>query len=617
MKKYLMTGVAAIAFVAVFTSCSKSNDLYDEGAVKERQQQQEQQKVENNIELAKAQYAAAFEKAFGKVGSNVDWGFSSKASTRGTRANAGVDYPATSGHINANGNEWAALTTGSNPKTYGGWVVPDPLTEGQIERVKAYFQANPNLNYTDPEWRHFFVQQVYKGGSDVAETSTETITAANNTTYNSNNMTDLYVGPNKDESYKINNFSKGDATVYQNVLDNGEDVNTGSHHSDKIMLMVNIDNTETFTYFNSATSSSFNNKCALVSASDIDEWAAKNGNIGEAVVDKWNRSFLGFDLALMEGSQVYAKDNNGNVVTANYNNAAESPNYAWDGEKVIDISADKTVRKTNGDAIGYLFEHTNWFASEGTIQLNQTQDVQNLTDYSEVNAVVLKSLKYNGTTYQAVVNLPLIKSLADEGYVPTNQYGLTSWHKVGKSDGYFSDWIVTLSKAKRIDEKALYRVIAEDLNASEASDFDFNDVVFDVVKAENNQTTLKLIAAGGIYKLTVAGVEVHEKFGESANEKGEYPMINTGAGPNHDPVEFTINGTYTTPEQIKNIVIKVFKPNTGDDGIELEATTGRPACKILVDDTFGVTKERTDISNEYKNFTKYVTGQFVNEFWWK
>ena len=34
MKKYLMTGVAALAICAAFTSCSKSGDeLYDQGVV--------------------------------------------------------------------------------------------------------------------------------------------------------------------------------------------------------------------------------------------------------------------------------------------------------------------------------------------------------------------------------------------------------------------------------------------------------------------------------------------------------------------------------------------------------------------------------------------------------
>ena len=178
---------------------------------------------------------------------------------------------------------------------------------------------------------------------------------------------------------------------------------------------------------------------------------------------------------------------------------------------------------------------------------------------------------------------------------------------------YAEDWILKVTNA----DKPLYRVIAEDLNAKELSDFDFNDVVFDVVKAENGKTTLKLIAAGGVYKLTVAGREVHELFGQSAKADGTYPMVNTGSGPSHDPVEFQIDGTYTTPEQIKNIEIRVYKPGTGDNGVELTATTGKPACKILVDETFGVVKERANISNQYGNFTKYVGGQFVDEFWWK
>ena len=161
----------------------------------------------------------------------------------------------------------------------------------------------------------------------------------------------------------------------------------------------------------------------------------------------------------------------------------------------------------------------------------------------------------------------------------------------------------------------LYRVIAEDLSASEAGDFDFNDVVFDVVKAEGGKTTLRLICAGGVLPLRVMGIEVHGLFGQATpNEKGEYQMFNTGAGPNVDPVEFEINGEYTTPEQIKNIRIDVSKNGSW---MELQATTGEAACKILVDDTFIPVAERRNIANENKKFTDYVQGTFVDEFWWK
>ena len=158
-------------------------------------------------------------------------------------------------------------------------------------------------------------------------------------------------------------------------------------------------------------------------------------------------------------------------------------------------------------------------------------------------------------------------------------------------------------------------MIAEDLSASEAGDFDFNDVVFDVVKAEGGKTTLKLICAGGTLPLRVMGIEVHGLFGEGTpNASGTYKMYNTGSGPTVAPVTFEVNGEYTTPEQIKNIKIEVFKNSSW---MELKATTGEAACKILVNDTFTPVPERTNIANEYKKFTNYVQGAFVDDFWWK
>ena len=201
-------------------------------------------------------------------------------------------------------------------------------------------------------------------------------------------------------------------------------------------------------------------------------------------------------------------------------------------------------------------------------------------------------------------------------YVGLSLYG-AKWDNGEKILGYqrlqyAEDWILKVTN----DTKPLYRVIAEDLNATEKSDFDFNDVVFDVVKAEGGKTTLKLIACGGIYKLTVGGVEVHGVFGEAAKADGTYPMINTGKGPEYEPKEFQIDGEYKTPAEIKNIKIIVYKPGN-ENGIELTANTGKPACKILVDDAFNVIPENKDISNEYGNFTNYVQGKFDGDFWWK
>ena len=159
----------------------------------------------------------------------------------------------------------------------------------------------------------------------------------------------------------------------------------------------------------------------------------------------------------------------------------------------------------------------------------------------------------------------------------------------------------------------VYRVIAEDLSAAEAGDFDFNDVVFDVLGVNNNKTTLKLICAGGTLPLKVMGIEVHGLFGDTAPELSNHPMYNTGAGPKVNPVTFEVEGEYITPEDINNITIEVYKNNMW---IELTATRGKAACKILVNSSFIPVRERQNIADENLNFTNYVQGQFVSNFWW-
>ena len=166
----------------------------------------------------------------------------------------------------------------------------------------------------------------------------------------------------------------------------------------------------------------------------------------------------------------------------------------------------------------------------------------------------------------------------------------------------------------------LYRVIAEDLSASDAGDFDFNDVVFDVVKVEGENTILRLICAGGTLPLRVRGSEesegreVHAVFGDETPILEKHPMYNTGKGPNVPATEFTVKGKYVTPAEIKNIIIEVYKNNSW---MELQATTGKAACKILVDDTFKPVVERRNIADENNKFTNYVQGSFDGDFWWK
>ena len=139
------------------------------------------------------------------------------------------------------------------------------------------------------------------------------------------------------------------------------------------------------------------------------------------------------------------------------------------------------------------------------------------------------------------------------------------------------------------------------------SDFDFNDVVFDVTfDYPAGKTTITLLAAGGTLPLYVGGQEVHEMFGVSTKT-----MVNTGAGASKDPVSFELDGTFNY--NAKNIVVQVEK-----EGVlaEITAKRGMVASKIAVKPQYEWCKERQDIEAKYPDFGKYVKGE-VGDNWWE
>jgi len=614
MKKIFMLSAAAL----MLFSCGKDSDFSNNG---------------NYVDISaegqiRSQYKTNFNNAFGEPAKNENWGFGSSISRGVTRGNAGEDYPATSEGINANANEWA-----DPAKYFGGWVVPDALTEEQKEIVTKYFQSHPNLGFEDPEFRHFFVQQVYTGGDAQDGESSETITAANGSTYTSANMNLLTVGKTHQH---INNFNAGsygatgtnsntNGTV--NVLNNGQSVG-GTTHEDQIMLMVNIDDTSCFGYHESGASVHKDDKAALVGWETIRDWANSKGMNGDCLNDGWNRSFLGFDHALLEGEDVYVKDNNGNIQYADYTQAPEAPKVAWDGEKVFPISevevikyeyytdtkygdyleAYKTIKKS-GESIGWLNTNSNFYVAEDKVTLAQSYQngetqASSLTEVKD--AVIIKDLVYEGTKYQAVLNLVRINELVADGYLPINNKSLTEWVKVGGGDGYYTDWIVTLHEAQRyVEETPSLRVMGEDLSATDASDFDFNDVVIDVQYVSASEVTITLLAAGGTLPLRICqnnNWEVHKLFNVPTT-----CMVNTGikyhkANGSYTqteylaPVELSYTGfngwstdqaTFNTQVKEK-IILEVEKTTTNSEGeevtgwYELTAPVGSAPSKIAV-----------------------------------
>lgn len=178
MKKILFVGITALAMA----SCT-----HDDYAPVSKQEQ----------------YQAVFEKEFGAVNPNVNWGFTPQqvftfdkdGKLIGTRA------------ANPNSNQWADYLT-----------VPAALTDAQKEVVRKWFQNNPNPQGQKVNWSDFFVEQVYKGGKKTEGSKTletydilkEDDTPTGSKVTGSNQMDWLFCGSKKDH---VNNFNGADGDI--------------------------------------------------------------------------------------------------------------------------------------------------------------------------------------------------------------------------------------------------------------------------------------------------------------------------------------------------------------------------------------------------------------------
>ena len=130
MKKYLMTGMAALAISAAFTSCSKDTDVYNSGVVNE-----------NNAVTIVEQYNQKFLKYVGAnsvadIPSNQTWGFGGYETAAKTRT------------INVNGNQWK-----------------DCPAVGSTEEadVLAYLSTLQTKEKNPVRLQNYFVTQIHKG----------------------------------------------------------------------------------------------------------------------------------------------------------------------------------------------------------------------------------------------------------------------------------------------------------------------------------------------------------------------------------------------------------------------------------------------------------------------
>ena len=674
MKKYLTISVAALAFAATLTSCSKAGDLYDEGKV-------EQQKEATVNE----KYAAAFEKAFGKVGPNVDWGFSNKnAHSRGLTRAVGTyatykgnmqptisfptdcdaskftpdltDIPSYQEYLISKGTQyWHPDEINDGGVVYIDAVQPIKISGGTEEaHAKLYIKAgtydftgvsfdlnkNTDLYLLEGATVTFdntvaataiFDIYIASGAELIANGDDGLVANSGARVYNHGTIICSKFEPNSSSFlYNVGTLTSGSVTAESNTtrIVNDGTINCASVTVNAGAVQNNAEWTVTgTTKVDSPNSGWVNNG----------HWkTAYYAYIGGSV-NVINNCFLwvteDFEMNISsnstDGDKAFKIDGGGGVLTKNFYGGRDSSTGAISGPFKI-VMGQKSVFKVEETAVlesgrssienvNDTYEFGFFGPSTGEYAVFQAKNIVREESIKNTWGAVT----YGGNLY---VSAETHFAQGNDG-VDTHPYiidrddndGFTiadNIYAAGFNSGKPSITIPeTPCSPGFIGGDPLYRVIAEDLSASEAGDFDFNDVVFDVVKAEGGKTTLKLICAGGTLPLKVMGIEVHGLFGETTPDgQGKYKMYNTGAGPTVPEQNFIVDGEYTTPEQIKNIKIEVLK---NDTWMELKATRGEAACKILVDDTFKPVTERKNIADENKKFTKYVQGEFQDDFWWK
>lgn len=459
MKKYLITGAMALLAGFYLTSCTHDDieysSLYEE-------------KTQN--------FEKVFKDLYGTIDPNHDWGFTpyvdiTDASTvSGTRA-------LTRG-VNANGNMWA-----------NDWVVPDALTEAQKDKVRRWFQQHQNPEGVSFSHSNFFVQQVYKGGTEgkIGPNSPEKYTAADGSEFvGSEHMDHLTCGTWGDGATTedndgrnfydhVNNFNNGNCTDYGGL-----------------MLMVDS-RSDAFGYYNS-NGSVGHNLYVIIPGNEIQEWDNSGGS--EANVS--NMYFVGLDFEQLIGDNVYADD--------------------W-------------YTGPDGNKYHYLIANMNQYCGD-KIQLSgnaSSEEIQSLLNQGylpvkDKNGVFVKPASCADGYYSDWIVRVIPGTKKSSGGDKEKEKEQTT-----TSDKY---------KAKRHVIMAIGRVFVEDLYNATRADIDFNDAVFDAIiwkdqdviidrnaqgdtlQVDPNGDTkyrleIALLAAGGTIPLKIGDSkfgEVHDRF---------------------------------------------------------------------------------------------------------
>ena len=193
---------------------------------------------------------------------------------------------------------------------------------------------------------------------------------------------------------------------------------------------------------------------------------------------------------------------------------------------------------------------------------------------------------------------------------------LLNWNQNVERDYIYNDWIIKISPAISVSDAPSVervRVMCEDLSNSR-TDFDYNDVVFDIKFIKNGDTytaDILLQAVGGELPLYIGNQEVHSKF-----NVGTGTMVNTYEGKHNEvaPVHFTVTlpaGTYNNAYDAINALPVFVKMSSSPTPIQLTTSPGQPAEMICVPVSTDWPDERESIKDKYPLFVNWISDSSV------
>ena len=663
MKKYLMTALAAVALGAAFVSCSHSEDLSGGDTPAPKPNPVSEQRA---VELAKSEYANLFEKKFGGnigIGKNVDWGFGSNASTRAfTRG-----FTPTHLSSNSSWTGWISAPAASdyateipegalsidqyyaNNSTLKNYYLKDQENTQEINcwvgNANIYINGKKSVEFKAPGDGNDNFNYYILPGADVTFTKDYAYNAPHHTMYVAATAKVTFKGK---MSANIKLYNKGTVDIegvtgpyaYGAIYNDGGTINCKKgldvyNENSQVINNGTISVTGDVTVQGSGHFRNADNGRitatgeTLVNSNDC-SWINDGEYTTKTFTYKAGSTDVINNCMLKVNNEFYMNlgDTDRNCFLMNGGAGVEAGSFHFAGPGFIYMGSGSVFKvlgnakldatKANYGIYGPTTGESAVFHVVGNITTSNTAQAYDIT-YGNKIAVVATNHFDSETGYTSKSGTyPIIdfsNCTKDIIYTAGSKPSINI--ASGKCNPGFEGG----------SDPVTYRVIAEDLNANESgSDWDFNDVVFDVIPDENPQNgyTIRLLAAGGIYKLTVAGEEVHAKFGHGDYENGKYPMINTrtnGSITVDATPEWHVSSAFNGVSTVNAIEVIVYKPEYETLGAKLEAPTGMAASKVLVDNTYNYLNERTDILTVYPAFEQYVQGTFVGsrpgQKWWQ